>query len=150
VLVPYGLVSAGASWYLCADGGSGVRFWRLSRISRAEALYPVSDDTSVDVAAEWRRSRDAFRQSLDAVEVDVWVRDTRQGELSEQALTVRSRKLTSGSPGEDWAGYTLGFVDQLHAVTTLLRLGGDALVDGPAAVRHALCDHARGIIARYE
>lgn len=163
VVEPYGLVSAGSTWYLCASPDESIRFYRLSRIEEAEALMRPGDQgpdvdsgtspgtwPDVDVAAQWRAHRDRFQQGLTPVSVTAWVREERRGDAREWAIRAESCEEQQGSPaGPAWSQLRLDFVDHRHALTCLLGLGEDARVISPASVRDALVRHAETILAAY-
>lgn len=148
VVDPHGLVSAGSSWYLCATLRGEIRFLRLTRIERAEVLAePCQGQPEDDLPTLWHRHRARFRESFAEVSTTVWVRQTRWSDAQEWAIRAREVPVpvdpASGRtpPGNDWRCVELGFVDDLHALTVLLRLGADAVVIAPAQVRRDLLEH---------
>lgn len=150
VVDPLGLVSAGSSWYLCATHRGGIRFLRLTRIDRAEVLAePCQGQPEDDLSTLWHRHRHRarFQESLAELSTTVWVRQTRWSDVQEWAIRARDVPPPAGPapgrqpPGDDWMCVELGFVDDLHALTVLLRLGVDAVVIAPAQVRRNLLDH---------
>lgn len=148
---PRGLVSSGSTWYLCASRREAIQFYRLSRIDGAEPLpetfVPVRD---VDVAAEWRRHRDRFQRGLAPATVVAWVRDTRWSDVHEWAIRAEEVDPHQPPPSDEaWSCVKLEFVDHLHAITVLLRLGADAQVISPSDVRDDLVAHAERIIDLY-
>lgn len=56
----------------------------------------------------------------------------------------------SGSPpGEGWRSVRLEFMDDLHAVTVLLRLGSDVHIEASDDIRAKLLDHIDQIATLY-
>lgn len=156
VVDPHGLVSAGSSWYLCATLRGEIRFLRLTRIERAEALVePCQSQPEEDLATLWHRHRARFRESFAEVPSMVWVRQTRWRDVQEWAIRARDVPAPAGPvpgrrpPGDDWMCVELGFVDDLHALTVLLRVGVDAVVITPAQLRRDLLQHLDRITDLY-
>lgn len=136
VVEPHGLVSAARSWYLCATNHGELGFTKLSRIDHAEVLPEPCSGEAVDVAAEWRAQRARFLDSFTAVTATVWVRDSRWSDAHEWVIRASEREPTSPPPERGgWSFLELEFVDHLHAMTVLLRLGPDALIVTPATLR---------------
>lgn len=171
VVEPHGVISAGRSWYLCASRGDELLFLKVSRIETAQALPEQCSGTEIDVAAAWRRRRDEFIGGFTAVVAHAWVRDTRWSDVHEWAIRVREhprpakggdradattataasqqadRAPAPGGPG--WSLLELEFVDRLHAMTVLLRLGPDARLAGPADLQSELTAYLAATLAHY-
>lgn len=136
VVEPHGLVSAARNWYLCATNDGELGFTKLSRIDHAEMLPEPCSGEVVDVAAQWRAQRERFLDGFTAVTVTAWVRDTRWSDAHEWVIRASERESTSPPPDPDgWSFLELEFVDHLHAMTILLRLGPDALIVSPTTLR---------------
>lgn len=65
--------------------------------------------------------------------------------------TIRSSQIgASGNPpGEGWRPVRLEFMDDLHTVTVLLRLGPDIRVEAPDDIEAKLLDHLDQIAMLY-
>ncbi|MCL3776631.1 MULTISPECIES: YafY family protein [unclassified Actinomyces] len=150
VVEPHGLVSATRSWYLCATTEGELGFTKVSRIDRAEMLpEPCSGDT-VGVAAEWRAQRERFLDGFTAVTATAWVRDTRWSDAHEWVIRAGEREPTSPPPDPDgWSFLELEFVDHLHAMTILLRLGPDARIVSPITLRDDFTAYLSTTLERY-
>ena len=149
VVEPHGLVSAGRSWYLCASADGTLGFTKLSRIDQAEML-PEPCRGDADVAAEWRAQRERFLDGFDAVTATAWVRDTRWADAQEWVIHVTEQEPTIPPPeGTGWSFLELEFVDQLHAMTIMLRLGPDATIVTPSALRDEFTDYLASTLNRY-
>lgn len=136
VVDPHGLISAGRSWYLCSTRDGKLLFTKLSRIDSAAMLAEPCAAQKVDVAAAWRAQREKFLGGFAAVTATAWVRDTRWSDAHE--WTIRANELEPNSPtppGDGWSFLKLEFVDHLHAMTIMLRLGPDACIVSPAELR---------------
>lgn len=146
---PHGLISAGRSWYLCATSDGSLSFTKLSRIDRAEMLpEPCAGD--IDVAAEWRAKRERFLDGFAAVTATAWVRDTRWADAQEWVIRVTEREPTVPPPErEGWSFLELEFVDQLHAMTIMLRLGPDATIISPSVLRDEFTGYLAATLNRY-
>lgn len=146
---PHGLVSAGRSWYLCASAGETLGFTRLSRIDHAEML-PERCGGDVDVASEWRVQRERFIDAFSPVSATAWVRDTRWSDAHEWVIRVVEQDPTVAPPEPDgWSFLRLEFVDQLHAMTIMLRLGPDAIIVSPTTLRLEFTNYLTSTLNRY-
>ena len=136
-------------------------FIKVSRIDSAEILSePCVAGVQVDVAAEWKKQRERFLERFDPVQATAWIRQTRWSDIHEWAIRViepdpvldagsRAGPETGGDPGEEWSLLALEFVDHLHAMTVLLRLGPDAVVTGPAQLREDFTAYLRSTLDCY-
>lgn len=137
---PHGLVSAGSDWYLCAGVAGEVRFLKAARVEAAEQLETPCSEDNLDVATTWREHRDRFLKQFDPVTVTGWVREGRRSDVEEWAIRVEPSTSPTNPPGKGWKAVRCEFMDLLHAVTVLLRLGPDMRVDEPEEVRAELVD----------
>lgn len=136
---PLGLVSSGSDWYLCVGTADRILFLRLSRIEAVLVLAEPCAVPPIDVAEEWRKHRAQFWEHLDPVSVVATVSETRLTEVREGAISVQ----------ESGQALRMEFMDRLHALTVLLRLGADATVLEPEWLRDELVDYAQAIVDRY-
>ena len=148
---PHGLVAAGRSWYLCASHGAEVRFTRLSRIEAAEILAEeCPDDAGFDMTAAWRKQRERFLEGFEAITATAWVRDERWSDVREWTLRATTTDTDDDPPDDDgWTCLRLEFMDHLHAMTILLRLGPDAHVIAPGRLRQDLIDYLSLMLTQY-
>ena len=151
VVDPHGIVAAGRSWYLCASHGTEVRFTRLSRIEEADVLAEeCADDSGFDMTAAWRKQREEFLERFEAITATVWVRDERWSDVQEWTLRATTTDAEGEPPGDGgWTCLQLEFMDHLHAMTILLRLGPDACVITPKRLRQDLLDYVDLMRERY-
>ncbi len=139
---PHGLVAAGHSWYLCSSLDDELLFTRISRILEAEIMDETCpNDDGFDLADAWRQRREDFLARFDALTATAWVLDARMRDVHEWVLHV-SEAGSHGVPPDDrgWNCLELGFMDRLHAMTVLLRLGPDVCVLAPGELRRELVD----------
>ncbi|MGO1316667.1 MAG: helix-turn-helix transcriptional regulator [Cellulomonadaceae bacterium] len=150
VVEPHGLVSAARSWYLCATNGGELGFTKLSRIDHAEVLPEPCTGEAIDVAAEWRAHRERFLDGFTAVTATAWVRDTRWSDAHEWVIRAVEREPPSPPPEPaGWSFLKLEFVDHLHAMTILLRLGPDARIVSPTTLRDDLTAYLTATLDHY-
>ncbi|MGW0211704.1 helix-turn-helix transcriptional regulator [Streptomyces sp. NPDC003233] len=138
-LDPYGLVLKSGRWYLVAARPAGVRTYRVSQILRIQVLQDRFERPSdFDLAAHWQTylaDFDARRLQGEAV-----VRLTprileRLPDLLEPAV-ARAAQDGAGPPGPDGRVRAVIPIESAeHAVGMLLRLGAEAEVVAPAALR---------------
>lgn len=144
VVLPYGLVWKGGSWYLVAAGDGGIKRYRLGRIQavhRTDRRFERPQD--FDLAAWW--DEDTHRYGQGDVKVDLEVSAGAADEflrldLKENSQVVRNR---DGS-----ARVTL-FVDRWEWLVTLVAsYAGEVVVTEPDGLRRAIVDHfERGLRA---
>lgn len=152
VVDPHGLISAGSSWYLCStQGNDEPTFTKLSRIDFAEILPDGRDQTRrIDVRAAWQAQRAKFLGGFTAVIATAWVRDTRWSDVHEWSITATEITAASAPPpGDGWMFMRLEFVDDLHAMTIMLRLGADARIEAPNSLRASFMAYLEDTLALY-
>lgn len=152
VVDPHGMVAAGRSWYLCASHGAEVRFTKLSRIEEVEILAEdCSDDSGFDITTAWQRRREEFLGRFKAITATAWVRDERWSDAREWTLRATTTNAESEPPCEEgWSLLQLEFMDHLHAMTILLRLGPDARIITPEYLRQDFIDYLERTFQRYQ
>lgn len=151
VVDPHGLISTGSSWYLCSSLDGELVFTKVARIESADMLpEPCDASRHVDVAAAWREQRERFLGRFVAVIVTAWVRQERWSDVHEWCIRATEAEPPGAPPSDQgWSFFTLEFVDQLHAMTILLRLGPDARVETPQDLRQDLADYLAATLDRY-
>lgn len=150
---PHGLVSAGSNWYLCATTASQIHFFKIARISAATLLSEPCQGADIDVEQAWHEHRAQFLNQFTPVEVTGWLHRDRKVDAAEWTLRVCDAEPTGQAPGEEWQPVRLSFMDNLHAVSVLLRLGADVRVDAPESIRAHLLDHldeTKNLYARHD
>ena len=151
-VAPHGLVSAGSDWYLCAADKERIRFLKASRIENAVVLDESCRGAEVDVAKVWREQRAAFLAGFTPVVVEGWLRSERWEEAREQAMravAAQEPEMVGEAPGAGWRPIRLEFMDRLHAVAVLMRLGAAIRIDSPPEIRAELLEHIERIASLY-
>ena len=149
VAEPHGLVSAGSDWYLCATSDERMRFLKVARIRTATLLATPCADDAVDVAAAWKRHRARFLDRFTPVVVTGWLRADQWEDAREWAIRVDETELGDDPPAGKWRPASLEFMDDLHALTILLRLGPGIRVEAPIEIRTRLLTHLDRITELY-
>ena len=152
---PLGLVLKAGVWYLAAQGvdqRTGVRTYRLSNILALE----LSDETferpaNFDLAAWWKESTRRFEKAL-AVDT-AHLRVTAVGLKALRELGAAVAQAAEASAGEadeaGWRRVTIPIESIPHAAAQMLRLGAEAEVLRPVALRRALVERVSAIAALY-
>ena len=149
---PLGLVLKAGIWYLAAQVGNGVRTYRLSNIlDLAVTEEPFDRPEAFDLATWWQASTKRFEKEL--------VVDTAQLRVSESgmkvlrdlgAAVVQAAEASASKPDESgWRRVTIPIESIPHAAAQVLRLGAQAEVLKPAALRRALVERVSAIAALY-
>lgn len=145
---PLGLVLAAGEWYLVALRNQKRRTYKVSRIRSAELLDETVDrPAGFDLAEAWAEARADLEDEGTGIEVTLRVAPRSLPRLR-KLVTVDGQALipvTSTRTVE----LTVPFDNEWWAFDSLLRLGGDAEVIAPAALRTRLADEFATAAARY-
>ena len=153
---PLGLVLKAGIWYLAAQVAAsdkgGVRTYRLSSILELE----VTDEgferpADFDLGAWWLASTKRFEKELATDTAQLRVSPSGMKALRELgAAVVQSAEASAGEPDEEgWRRVTIPIESIPHAAAQVLRLGAQAEVLKPAALRRALLERLEAVKARY-
>jgi predicted DNA-binding transcriptional regulator YafY len=143
---PLGLVNAAGSWYLLATRDGADRTYRVSRIREAVELdEPAARPDDIDLDQLWELRRARFAASLTPLRVTVRVRDRQRAELIRTALAPHAERPDASG----WARVELDYDGLEHAAAALWRIGPDAEVLAPAALRQRLAQRAAAMAGRY-
>ena len=149
---PLGLVLKAGRWYLVGRSDDQFRTYRVSRMSRVDALGERFDrPDGFDLATYWAESSAAFEREVPRVELVVRVRPDAIDRLAE-AVGRRAVEAAEHLPGADPDGWTrlrlrLEWPDEVPAM--LFGAGPDVEVVDPPEVRARIVEGARDIVARY-
>ncbi|MGW4471970.1 helix-turn-helix transcriptional regulator [Nonomuraea sp. NPDC004354] len=150
-LEPYGLVLKAGKWYLVARSGDSLRTYRVNQILDLRVTERAFDrPEGFDLAAHWRAHLKDFRARL--VQGHAVVRLSpagveRAGEVMSSAVI---EAISSGVTGADgWVTATVPIESLTHAQTEFLKLGAEAEVLEPPALRDKLVATARAMAALY-
>ena len=152
-LDPLGLALKAGVWYVVAASGSQApRTYRLSNILE----LAVSDERFVrpeafDLAAYWAASTRRFEAGLyrDQAVLRVTARGMKQLRALGQAIADAAEQSARDDAVPGWQRVTVPIESVEHAVGQLLRLGPDAQVLKPVALRQRLTDTIAAMAALY-
>ena len=151
-LDPLGLVLKAGVWYVVASSGKGPRTYRLSNI--LELL--VSDESfarsaNFDLAAYWTASTQRFEAELYRDEAVLRVTPLGMKRLRGlgQALADAADRSVRDDTVPGWQRVSVPIESVEHAAGQLLRLGADAQVVKPAALRAQLVRTLAAMTALY-
>jgi len=153
---PLGLVLKAGVWYLAAQvpksDKAGVRTYRLSNILELE----VTDErferpAGFDLGAWWQASTRRFEKELATDSAQLRVSATGMKALRDLGAAVaQAAEASAGAPDEQgWRRVTIPIESIPHAAALLLRLGAQAEVLKPAALRRALVERVEAVRALY-
>jgi len=151
-LDPLGLVLKAGIWYVVAASGKEPRTYRLSNILE----LTVSDERFVrpktfDLAPYWAASTKRFEAELyrDSALLRVTPRGMKQLRGLSHALADAADQSVRADAEPGWQRVTIPIESIAHATGQLLRLGADAQVLKPAALRKALVETLAAMAALY-
>jgi predicted DNA-binding transcriptional regulator YafY len=149
---PLGLVLKAGAWYLVARQGRELRTFRVAAIQRAEASDTVFQrPRQFDLAAHWREATQRFEEGIyrDIATLRVSPAGLRRLRgFSPIVALAADRSL--GDPDRDgWRTVTVPIEAVDHAAREMLRLGAEAEVLEPAALRERLRTIAARMAALY-
>lgn len=152
-LDPLGLVLKAGVWYvIAASGGQAPRTYRLSNILE----LAVSDERfmrpgAFELSAYWVASTQRFEAGLyrDEAVLRVTARGLKQLRAFGQAVADAADRSARGDATPGWQRVTVPIESIEHATTQLLRLGTDAQVLKPAALRRRLTETIAAMAALY-
>ena len=149
---PLGLVLKAGVWYLAAQVGHGVRTYRLSSIlDLAVTDEPFERPADFDLAAWWQASTRRFEKELAVDTAQLRVTAAGLKALRDLGAAVaQAAEATASAPDEaGWRRVTIPIESVPHAAAQVLRLGAQAEVLKPAALRRALLERVGAIAALY-
>lgn len=153
---PLGLVLKAGVWYMAARAKAGAEA-RIFRLSNIHALtlhqtrfgYPAD----FDLAAFWQASTQRFEADIyrDTAVLRASARGMRLlQQLSPAVAQAAARTATADSTRPAWQRVTIPIESVEHATNQLLRLGADAEVLEPAALRARMAASARQMTRLYD
>ena len=150
---PLGLVLKAGVWYLAAQVGNGVRTYRLSNILELEATGESFErPDGFDLAAWWQASTKRFEKELAVDTAQLRVSAPGMKALRDLGAAVaQAAEASASAPDESgWRRVTIPIESIPHAAAQVLRLGAQAEVLKPAALRRALLERVSAVAALYE
>jgi predicted DNA-binding transcriptional regulator YafY len=147
---PMGLVLKAGIWYLAAQVGMGVRTYRLSNILDLEVTDEVFErPPEFDLAAWWQASTKRFEKALAVDTAQLRVSASGMKALRDLGAAVaQAAEASASEPDESgWRRVTIPIESVAHAAAQVLRLGAQAEVLKPAALRREVRERASAIAA---
>jgi len=148
VVHPLGLVSKGSTWYLIAGTDSGLRTFRVDRVSRAERTGdPVVKPEGFDLDEAWRLIAD----EVDQRRAPLRVRARAAPEIVQLLRWVLGTRVSIGPPETDGrVGVELRGHDVRAIAGEIAGFGADLEVLEPQEVRDQLAQIGRELTASYD
>ena len=149
---PLGLVLKAGVWYLAAQVGNGVRTYRLSNILELQGTgEPFERPPKFDLAAWWQASTKRFEKELVVDTAQLHVTAAGLKALRDLGASVaQAAEASAGKPdAAGWRRVTIPIESIPHAAAQVLRLGAQARVLKPAALRRALLERVGAVAALY-
>jgi predicted DNA-binding transcriptional regulator YafY len=138
IVDPLGLVAKGSTWYLVANGASGFRTYRVSRIEHAAVLAVAARrPANVDLAAYWTNSTQEFRKILRRFEAILRLhpRAARTMKMWHPTAVVGDDLPPSTASSEPWPTLRVQFDDEEQALFIVLGMGSRAQVVAPESLK---------------
>jgi len=149
---PLGLVLKAGIWYLAAQVGNGVRTYRLSNILDLQVTGEAFErPADFQLAAWWQASTKRFEKELAVDTAQLRVSASGLKSLRDLGAAVAQAAEASASAPDEagWRRVTIPIESIPHAAAQVLRLGAQAEVLKPAALRRALLERIGAIAALY-
>lgn len=149
---PLGLVLKAGIWYLAAQVGMGVRTYRLSNILDLEVLDESFErPKEFDLAAWWLASTRRFEKALAVDTAQLRVSASGMKALRDLGAAVAQAAEASASEPDEtgWRRVTIPIESVAHAAAQVLRLGAQAEVLKPAALRRELLARVEAVAVLY-
>jgi predicted DNA-binding transcriptional regulator YafY len=149
---PLGLVLKAGIWYLAARVGNGVRTYRLSNILELELTGESFErPPGFDLANWWLASTRRFEKELAVDTAQLRVSASGLKALRDLGAAVaQAAEGSASSPDEQgWRRVTIPIESIPHAAVQVLRLGAQAEVLKPAALRRELLERVAAVAALY-
>jgi predicted DNA-binding transcriptional regulator YafY len=154
VVGPLGLVNKAGLWYLvCVHDRSGVRVFRVARITSARPLAePFERPAGFELAAFWRQWSAEFEASRPRLPVMLRASPRALAILGEVFGQAAGPALAAALPPDEhgWRVLTLSFEHERAAAHRLAGFGDQVEVLAPPSVRAGLVATARQILRRYD
>lgn len=150
---PLGLVLKAGDWYVVGRAQGKPRTYRVSNIL---ALAPTKErferSMEFDLAGYWVESTQRFERELYRATALVRVSPRGRTELRSLSAAVAEAVDGSDAPADDqgWMRITIPIESIDHAAQEILKLGSEAEVLEPEALRERLADTVRRLAAIYQ
>lgn len=152
-LAPLGVVLKAGRWYLVAGSGERITAYRVVNVLAATLLDEHADrPAGFDLAQFWREWTERYERGVYTAQATVRMSTSALDRMAyvfppEMARTARA---CAGPPGDDgWVTTTVPIESVKHGHIELLKLGADAEVLDPPALRERFTETARGLRRTY-
>jgi predicted DNA-binding transcriptional regulator YafY len=139
IVDPLGLVAKGSAWYLVANGASGLRTYRVSRIEHAVVIeIAARRPPHFELAVYWKNSTEEFRKILQRFEAILRLhpRAARTMKMWHPTAVVADelrQAIPAGS--ENWTTLRVQFDDEEQALFIVLGMGSRVEVVAPESLK---------------
>lgn len=153
-LEPHGLVLKAGKWYLVARSAGQFRTYRVNQIlglTTLEGHFERAADFSLP--AYWERSLTDFRAGLQQGQATIRLSPAglrRMRELMSSAVIQSAGQTATAPDGQGWITAVIPVESADHAQAELLRLGSEAEVLAPRALRDRMRQAARSLGRMYD
>jgi predicted DNA-binding transcriptional regulator YafY len=151
-LAPLGLVLKGGIWYLVAQSGKSVRTYRAANIHDAEIAEEIfARPKEFDLAAYWQKASRDYEASLYREQAMVRLSPNAMRRLELLGPFVSKAAQTSaGKPDRlGWVRCAVPIESGEYGLRELMRLGDEAEILGPPAVRTQMASMLTAMARRY-
>lgn len=147
-LQPLGLVLKAGTWYVVAHAGDNVRTYRVSNILDLQQTGErFTRPKDFDLVRFWTASSRAYEVGLYRGTAELRVSKRGMARLEALGATVLQAAQNSAEPEKTggWTRITIPIESIEHAAVDMLKLGGDAEVLKPVALRRRVAKTARDV-----
>jgi len=145
---PLGIVAKGATWYLVARTGKGMRTYRISRMSEIEvSARSFKRPAGFQLRAYWENSTAEMQQRRGRFEATLAMTEQAAASLGTWLELKPSANVTTEMMPPGWVVMQTAFDNMEHARFVILGFGARMLALEPQALRMSIEKEARGIVA---
>jgi predicted DNA-binding transcriptional regulator YafY len=151
VLEPLGIVLKGGAWYVVARPrhAQAVRTYRATSILALRVTETFERPRDFDLAAYWAESTRRFEKEIYRDTATLRVSPEGRTRLRAWSATVAEALDREHATSTEWARVQIPIESIEHAAKEMLRLGPEAEVLGPPALRERVAHAAREMAALY-
>ena len=148
---PLGLILKAGVWYLAARAGRSVRTYRISSILALTVTEEVFERPGdFDLADWWTETSQRFERELHTGEAELNLTAAGLKQLRDLgAALARAAARASAPDSRGWSRVVAPIESIDHAAGEFFRLGVEAEVVAPPALREAVAERARAMAALY-
>jgi predicted DNA-binding transcriptional regulator YafY len=150
---PYGLVLKAGAWYLVAGDAGRTRTYRVSRMSEVTILdQRFERPAGFDLGGYWQDYLTSFDRRRHRTEAVLRLSPNgvaRMPHLLEPAAAEAARRTATAPDPDGWVQVTVPIESVEQAAAELLRLGADAEILSPRALRDTITETVDALALRY-